>query len=276
MAIASSSYPPEIDAHLWRGFRDIRGKLKLGVMMERGNRAPEWIARLLNLLIAETAVKVDVVYRLAGLPEIARKQDLLFRFLERNSKAAPSVLTPVSVSIKPACCLIDILHDSSVGLTPDVRARIASRQLDVLLWLGQSPLAGDCSSVARLGLWAFHLGDPSAPVSNPPYWREVVSRQHVAEIALLRYRDNFERAEVIASHQAPTQLEWRFTLNAAQPTWMAGPLLIRSFLDALAGHHAEKAARIVHPQSKPVESRFTETLRFTAQRTLHSLWARAG
>ena len=73
MAIAASPYPPEIDAHLWRGFRDIRGELKLGIMMERRSHAPAWIARLLNLLIAETALKLDVVYRVSGIPTVPRK-----------------------------------------------------------------------------------------------------------------------------------------------------------------------------------------------------------
>ena len=104
----------------------------------------------------------------------------------------------------------------------------------------------------------------------------MVTQQRVSEIALLRYRDSFECAEVIASHQAPTQLEWRFTLNAAQPTWMAGPLLIRSLLDALSEQAPAKVQpdRIVHPQTPVAVSGFSETLRFTAQRTVHSLRTR--
>jgi hypothetical protein len=276
MAIAASPYPPEIDAHLWRGFRDIRGELKLGIMMERGSHAPAWIARLLNLLIAETALKLDVVYRVSGIPTISRKHDPLFQLLERHSEAASSVLVPVPVSVKPACCFIDILYDPSVGLTPEVGARVASRHLDVLLWLGQSSLRGACAGLARLGVWTFHLGDPAVAASRPPYWREVVTQQRVSEIALLRCRDSFECAEVIASHQAPTQLEWRFTLNAAQPTWMAGPLLIRSLLDARSEQAPGKAQpdRIVHPQTPLAVSGFSETLRFAAQRTIHSLRTR--
>jgi hypothetical protein len=276
MTIAASPYPPEIDAHLWRGFRDVRGELKLGIMMEHSSQAPEWVARLLNLLIAETALKLDVVYRVSGIPAVPRKLDVLFQFLERQSEAASSALVPVPVSVKPACCFINILYDPSVGLTPEVAARVASRHLDVLLWLGPSSLQGACVGLARLGVWAFHLGDPALPASEHPYWREVVTQQPVSEIALLRYRNSFECAEVIASHRAPTQLEWRFTLNAAQPTWMAGPLLIRSLLDGLSedAPGAAKPIRLVHPQPKAQVSGFTETLRFAAQRTIHSFRTR--
>lgn len=277
MTIAASPYTPEIDAHLWRGFRDVRGELKLGIMMERSIHAPEWIARLLNLLIAETALKLDVVYRVSGIPAVPRKHDLLFWFLERHSKAASSALVPVPVAVKPACCFIDILYDPSVGLTPEVAARVASRHLDVLLWLGPSSLRGACAGLARLGVWAFYLGDPAVPASEPPYWREVVTQQRISEIALLCYRDSFECAEVIASHWAPTQLGWRFTLNAVQPTWMAAPLLVRSLLDALSEHAPANVQppRLVHPQTEVAVSGFSDTLRFAAQRTIHSLRTRS-
>jgi hypothetical protein len=275
MAIVPSPYPPEVDAHIWRGYRDVTGELKIGVMLEHGDRAPRWIASLLNLLIAESAMTLDVVYRLAGVPGVKRKRDPLFRWLERQSEAAAPALQPVTISVKPSCCFIDVVYDADSGFTPEQRARIRSRHLDVLLWLGRGTLRGNASGMARLGVWAFSLGDPSMPVPEPPYWREVVGGQRVSEIALLRFCETFERAQVIASHCAPTQFEWRFTLNAMQPVWMAGPLLIRSFLDALSECRIE-AERVVEPRRNVHVSGLRDTVRFAAQRTVHSLRARSG
>lgn len=273
MAIVSSPYPPEVDAHIWRGYRDVGGELKLGVMIEHGSRAPQWIASLLNLLIAETAVKLEVVYRLAGVPGVNVKRDPVFRWLERQSAGVAAVLEPVTISVKPACCFIDVLYDAKAGFTPEMRARIASRHLDVLLWLGRGPLTGNASRLARLGVWAFSLGAPEMPASEPPYWREVVDGRLVSEIALLRHRETFEQAEVIASHSAPTQFQWRFTLNAVQPTWMGGPLLIRSFLDALSERSIDRQ-RVSVPHQHVRVSGLVDTLRFTTQRTVHTLRAR--
>lgn len=275
MAIAPSPYPPEIDAHLWRGFRQIDGEIKLGIVLEHGGFAPQWVAALLNLLIAETAVKLEVVYRLAGIPAARCKQDFLFRILQRRSERTFSSLRVVPISVKPSCCSIDILYDPVRGLTPDMRTRIASRRLDVLLWLAPLPAAGNCAGMARLGVWAFHLSDPARPVSLPPYWREAAG-ERVSEIALLRYQDNFEHAEIIASHRAPTQMEWRFTKNAAQPAWMAGPLLIRSLLDALSNADCFRntAARIAHLPVAPRVSGSAETLRFAAAQILRNVRSR--
>jgi hypothetical protein len=273
MAIVPSPYPPEVDAHIWRGYREISGELKIGLMTEHGSRAPQWIASLLNLLIAETAVKLDVVYRLAGVPALKAKRDPVFRWLERQSGGVAAALRPVTISVKPACCFIDVMYDASAGLTPEMRARIASRHLDVLLWLGRGPLAGQASGLARFGVWAFSLGTPGMPASDPPYWREVVDGTQLSEIALLRHQETFDEAEVIASHRAPTQFQWRFTLNAAQPTWMGGPLLIRSFLDALSERSIE-GQRVSVPHNPVQVSGPADTLRFTAQRTIHSLRAR--
>jgi hypothetical protein len=278
MPIAPSPYPPEVDAHLWRGYRSVSGELKLGIVMESTERAPLWIARLLNLLIAESAIKLDVVYRLKRIVPPQLRPDVLFRFLRRQSEAVAPALAPVPISIKPACCFVDLPCSLDAGLTEETRAKIAKRKLDVLLLLDCSPpVCGKSDGLARLGVWAFCLGNTSGPQADPPYWREVLDQELTSQISLIRYSDSFENAAVITSHHAPTQLEWAFTRNAEQPTWMAGPLLIRSLLDALATGTTSSDPS----EQKPVALTETphpglaHTLRFAAQRTLHSVRVRA-
>ncbi|HJY06611.1 MAG TPA: hypothetical protein VJ323_09845, partial [Bryobacteraceae bacterium] len=86
-----SPYPPDVDAHIWRGFRPIRGQLSVGLLMRRTDEAQQWAARVLNLLIADPALKLDAVFRAVGLPSGNTRENLLFRSLHGRSRrrAAP-------------------------------------------------------------------------------------------------------------------------------------------------------------------------------------------
>jgi hypothetical protein len=272
MTIAASPFLPEIDAHLWRGLRRIEGQIKLGVMMRRTDRAPRWVGRLLNLLVAEPAIKLDVVYRVKGVEASQPAHDPLFHLLQKVSEKHASPLVEVPLAAKPACCFVDIEYAAGHGFTKESRKKIIKRQLDVLLWLDEPRLLGDASGLARLDVWSFRLGDPAMPLSDPPYWKEVVNQTPVSQIALLRHPEHFETGMILVSHQAPTQVEWRFTLNAEQPTWMAGPLLIRSLLDALSSRLvAGTPAGLCEEVSRQT---LTETTRFIGTRTRRSLEVR--
>src|SRR4051794_2647066 len=214
MTIAPSAYLPEIDAHLWRGLRRIEGQIKLGIVMRRTDRAPKWIARLLNLLLAEPAIKLDVVYRANGVEARKSMHDPLFRLLQKVSEKRAWPLVEVPIETKPACCFVELEYAAGNGFTQESRRKIIKRELDVLLLLDPAVSEGDASGLARLDVWSFRLGDFTKPLSDPPYWDEVLNQAPVSEIALLRHPERFESGIVLSSHAAPTQLEWRFTLNA--------------------------------------------------------------
>lgn len=278
--MAVSYYPPEMDAHLWRAYRSVGGQLKIGVVLQHAGKAPLWVTKLLYLLIAEPAIKLDVVYCLEGVtPPPNPEPPAFFRLLQKDSERYSAPLAIVPMVVRPACCFIDVEWDEIAGrFTDESRSTIQARQLDALVWFHRIPASGDCGGLARLGVWSFSLGDPSKPISDPPYWREIADREAVSMIALLRHSERLELSQTIATHTAATVHAWHFTENAEEPTTMAGPLLIRGLLDALGSGQAwlESLARPVKriQQSAPSPSNAGST-RFVAQRLKHSLSVRA-
>lgn len=277
--MAVSYYPPEMDAHLWRAYRSVEGQLKIGVVLQHAGKAPLWVTKLLYLLIAEPAIKLDVVYRVEGVTPPSRSEPpALFRLLQKDSERYSAPLAIVPMVVRPACCFIDVEWDESAGrFTSESRSTIQARQLDALIWLDALPAAGDCAGLARLGVWSFALGDPSKPASDPPYWREIAECEPVSTIALLRHPERLELSQTISTHTAATVHAWHFTENAEEPTTMAGPLLIRGLLDALSGQRW--AENLPPPAERRQQSaRSPSTIgcaRFVAQRLKHSLGVRA-
>ena len=190
--------------------------MRIGVVLEHSGKAPLWVTKLLYLLIAEPAIKLDVVYRLDGTPASPKPEPAaFFRLMRRGSERYAAPLAIVPMVVRPACCFIDVEWDETAGrFTEESRAIIRARQLDAIVWLDAIPQAGDCGELARLGVWSFALGDPSKPVSDPPYWREIAEREPVSVIALLRHPERLEEAQVIAMHAAPTVHAWRGVLDA--------------------------------------------------------------
>ncbi|MFZ0592249.1 MAG: hypothetical protein WAM39_17430 [Bryobacteraceae bacterium] len=269
MAIAQSPYPPDVDAHLWRAYRHIEGRLKIGLMLPRTDRAPLWVARILNLLIAETSVKLDVVYRLNGFIEPPSSPSGLLKPLWRWSEKQAAPLAEVPIATKPACCFVDIACDASSELTEGSRQSIAKRNLDVLVCLSGVPPTGNASGLARHGVWWFSLGEPTENSGDPPYWREIVTEAPVSQIALLRSDRDFASAEIVSRHSEPTRIGWRLTETAEALTSIAGPMLIRGFLDLLANVQTGMAP-IQAPASRHTNSSASGSLRFLLARAQHS------
>lgn len=275
MAIAQSAYAPDVDAHLWRGYRNIEGRLKIGVMLPRTDRAPLWVARILNLLVAEPAVKLDVVYKLNGLGAPPSSPRGLLKPLWRWSEKQFASLAEVPIASKPACCFVDAAYDRTSGFTQESRQKIAKRNLDVLVYFSHVRLAGNAAGLAQHGVWWFSLGRPDGSSGDPPYWREVIAEAPVSEIALLRSDGDFAFAETVSHHSEPTRIGWRLTETAEALTSMAGPMLIRGFLDLLSGSRPN-ASPIATPPPNHADSKPPGALRFLRSRARHSWSVRTG
>jgi hypothetical protein len=244
----TSPYPPEIDAHVWRGLRRVDGTIKLGVMLRHTDRAPQWVARLLNLLIAEPAIKLDVVYHVAGLPD-GMKNTAMSRIVGRNrtDSAAP---VEVPISVKPACCFVDVAYEPGLGFAEDSQVKIRKRKLDVLLWLDDTWPSGTARDLARLGLWSFTL----APLTNPK--TELFTSEAVAShITLIQHQEHLERGRVIATHAR--RLSAKSKWDAL--TDIAAPLFIRSLLNALQGR-AMEGEEITSPPEETLPSKTSDAI----------------
>lgn len=215
MAVAFSPYPPEVDAHIWRGYRPVKGQLKFGIALPDIRRAPLWAARVLNLLIAETAVKLDVVYRFEGF----RRTKWFHHFAHKSFRE-------VAIVARPACCFIDVDYEPDFGLTGEARSTIAERGLDVLVWLDHTPLIGSASGLARLGAWSFSFDG--------------------ATLALRRSNKDFLSSIALGAYSALAPSD---ALSE-----MAGPLLIRALLNELSRKHETELPGFAAPvaNAKPL------------------------
>jgi hypothetical protein len=169
--------------------------LKIGIALPDIRRAPLWAARVLNLLIAEPAAKLDVVYGLDGF----RRTKWFHRFSHKSFRE-------VDIAARPACCFIDVDYEPGSGLTGEARSTIAERNLDVLVWLDNTPLVGSARGLARRGTWSFSFEG--------------------ARLALQRCDEDFSSSITLGRYEA--------VAAADAVTEMAGPLLIRAFLDELS------------------------------------------
>jgi hypothetical protein len=271
-ALAQSPYPVDAEAHIWRGWRNISGRLRCGLLVDaRG--VEQWALRVIDLLQREPAVSIEAIYLLEGAgEERVEHAGRWFQRLERWSSLAAAPLARSELRPPAGIPLISVRTEpQSRSLAGADRERIAERGLDVLIWMDSRPLRAQFQGLAGLGVWSFHAGDPGQPPGQPPYWREALSQNPVSALALQQQVDGGVRN--IACCQCATEQGWRFTRNAEAPLALAGPVLIRRLLDA-----AENASLFSAAASEPAAGpdllpppQDRDAARFVARQTVRSL-----
>jgi hypothetical protein len=215
-----------VDAHIWRGYRPVLGQLSVGLLMQRADQAEQWATSVLNLLIADPAVKLDAVFRAPDVPVRSAHDTSLFRSLRNRRRAA--LFQAVRLRVRPACCFIDVEYDvERWTFTEEAREAIRKRNLDVLLWLDSHPLQGDCSGLARLGVWSFYFDEKP---------RAQKSCADIRIVSLQRHIEPFEKGELLASYTDAAETTEEFSKTADRLAERASVMLIRTFLDALECH----------------------------------------
>ena len=219
-------YPPDLNAHLWRTCRNVEGRLRCGILLDRGG-IERWAQRVLDLLSSETAISIESVYILDASDPSRSLGGALFRWLNRWSSQPDAPLDRVEINVSGSVPVVRL-----EGITAQDRARIATANLDVLIYLESRRLEIDCEGMARLGVWSLCCGDPDMPRSEPPYWREVATGRLVSTLALEQEAGQGDVRRIAVCHVA-TQQGLRFTRNAVEPLTLAGLVLIRKLLDLL-------------------------------------------
>jgi hypothetical protein len=221
-------YPPDLNAHLWRTRRQLAGHLRCGILLDSTGGIERWAQRILELFTNEPAISIESLYFLNASDPLRRSSGgFLFRWLNRWSSQADAPLERVEMRAGGNVPLV------TLGSTPaQSRARIAAANLDVLIWLESRLLEMDCEGLARLGVWSICCGDPDAPRSEPPYWREVASGDPISSLALQQDAGQGNVRRIAVCHVS-TQSGLHVTRNAVDPLSLAGLVLIRNLLDLL-------------------------------------------
>jgi hypothetical protein len=221
-------YPPDLNAHLWRNYREIEGRLRCGILLDNNAGMERWAHRVLELLSFEPAISIESIYIVDAFDPSRRSSGgAFFRWLNRWTSQAESPFDRVEIHVSGSVPIVTL-----GGIAAQSRARIARANLDVLIWLESRRLEMDPEGLARFGVWSLCCGDPDAPRSEPPYWREVAEGHPVNTLVWEQYAGQGNVRRLAACHVS-SQLGWRVARNAVQPMSLAGLVLIRNLLNLL-------------------------------------------
>ena len=190
---------------------------------------------------------------------------VLFCWLNRWSSQADAPLDRVEIQASGSIPFVTL-----GDITAQNRARIATANLDVLIWLESRHLEMDCERPRSSWRLVDMLRDPDTPRSEPPYWREVASGDSINTLALEQDAGQGNVRRIAMCHVS-TQPGLHVTRNAAEPLTLAGLVLIRNLLDLLEPGSAPNQA-----SSKPSSPRILpppgnlETVSLIARQALHT------
>src|SRR5450759_3969459 len=119
------------------------------------------------------------------------------------------------------------------GTEPMDLRLIQQRNLDVLIWFAPLPPQGDCSTLARFGVWSFAWAEPGEPERNPAGFWEIYGKQIVSTLILRAHLERFEEARTIYRYQCATVQSWAYIDNAAERYRAAPVMLLRRLFDVI-------------------------------------------
>lgn len=248
----------------------------MGVLADAAG-VEEWLASAIQSLALLPEIAISQLFLLPARqssPEAA--PPWFFRKLDTWSRSGTKSCFAVTRALPPSVQHQPLSGKEGVGLAPDDQTLIAALQLDVLLCATGSPLVGDCTNLARLGVFSLVAGEPGFTTYRPRYWREVFEGRPVSRAFLLLHNQRLERGRVIDSFATPTLLSLRFTLNQAAPFQGMSALLGRSLLKVAERGTAPPGGEEIELSSAPPRwPTLMETMVFCGQKLKRSATLRA-
>jgi hypothetical protein len=141
--------------------------------------------------------------------------------------------------------------------------------VDVIVWLDAGRLRGPCRGLAKQSMLSVLIGDPNAPESWPPYWRQIVQSEPVSRIAVLEHEEDWSRGRLRTDYAAPTLEGWYFSRTAVEPLRMAGPLIARCLTDISAGKEPAAGTTVLAQGGRAPTN--TDVIRFVKTQSQRSL-----
>lgn len=191
-----------------------------------------WAASALELLLHSPGVAVECTFILSRQQprQAANGRAFFFRVYDRWRASSGRFLQSVPVGTFTRG-LKTFELEGPRELSASDRALIENQKLDVLVHLGRSRLAGDCSKAAGCGVYSFAFGSPERTRRDPPYFWEVYEKAPVSSVCLLSHSHRWERARAIHRYEAATRQGWFYRKNQAEPFSQAGAMLERHLSD---------------------------------------------
>jgi hypothetical protein len=212
-----------------------RAPLRVGVVIDRPT-VPRWVARVIESVDESSFAALVGFVVITPRPRPRRglvrrawagRSHLLFRlysWIDRrrfDTGIDPFEETDLSRRLEGAP--LAVLDGGAPGELP-------RWDLDVLLKLDSTPLAGAGLGSARYGVWAYHYGNPNAYRADPPLFWEIHDGVPVSESVLLRMTTESEPAELIYRSISATD---RISLHRSRTRiyWKSAEFVIRKLRD---------------------------------------------
>ncbi len=267
-----------VESSLWGRFcfHRPRQALRIGILAD-GPALQAWLGPVINSMTAHGVVEsIDVFFFAQSSDTSAASSSWLFRKLERWSRGREQDGFAPADSLPESARRHQLSGSISSGLTPGDRELISSWKPDVLLIETASSLKGDCTGVARLGVWSFLFGEPEFRATCPPYWREALEASSVSSVSLLVHDRFFEKGRIVESFATPNLASLRFTCDQAAPLSAAGLALVRTLTKAAERQQSPKGGvEIVIGSGEPRLPSGMETAGFIAGKLQRSAVLRA-
>ncbi len=236
-----------------------------------------WKISALRALEQEPGVRLEIVFLDETSSSSRARRPLWAGYQEWSSRSGnPFHLQDSLAVLRETPRARAALLDRSRQLRPDARALLTSKQLDVVLWLGDPPSGGQCAGMARFGVWRFCPGNPARNSGHPPYFREAYDRDTFSEFLILAHLENFDEAAVIYRNTWATTEGWPFNANAIRVLDCAGVFLLRRLLDILEfgpDHFRGRicCATVACDRAKPTYASTLTLMRYLARQVGRSL-----
>mgnify|MGYP006192822619 FL=1 len=197
---------------------------------------PAWVYESISLVTADREARI-VLTVINNRPRASGKKSPFFYRLYRALDRRLFLQTPDAFASKKLT-EIPSWEVPTLSVTPRQRKftdefsdedleQIRSYQPDLIVRFGFRILKGKILTLAPMGVWSYHHGDPSVYRGGPPAFWEVMRRIPVTSVALLQLTEQLDQGPVL--YQSLTQTDpLSVQRNANRLFWLSSTFLQRA------------------------------------------------
>jgi folate-dependent phosphoribosylglycinamide formyltransferase PurN len=203
---------------------------------------PAWVYQSISLVMAEKDASI-VLAVINSQPRASGKKSpflyRLYRALDRRLfLQTPDAFASKKLSDIPGWNIPTLLVKPNQGKFTDEFADEDLKQIrdyrpDLIIRFGFRILKGNILTLAPLGVWSYHHGDPSVYRGGPPAFWEVIKQLPVTGMALLRLTEKLDEGPIL--YQSWTQTDPLSVQRNANRIFWQSSFFVARVLKRLAG-----------------------------------------
>jgi methionyl-tRNA formyltransferase len=197
---------------------------------------PAWVYESISLVMAEREAEIVLVVLNRHPKSSGKKSSFFYRlyraldrriFLQTPDAFASKKLTEIPSWEVPTLLVTPRQRRFTDEIADEDLEQIRAYRPDLIVRFGFRILKGKILTLAPMGLWSYHHGDPSVYRGGPPAFWEVMRRIPVTGVALLQLTEKLDQGPVL--YQSWTQTDpLSVQRNANKLFWLSSAFLLRA------------------------------------------------